>query len=410
MTTVDIMSNNKQSIPKESDADIFSLVSEIVNLLSTEGIALMELDVESLERNIERACRKLGENPSKELLNLVIAHSVGYGILDKFVTDPSINNVYVNRCDDVWIQSGLNRVKTEVSFSSNDNLQAFIRILQSKLGGEINHDKARETFFDSERNLRIVCVIEPVALDGPTIVIRIHRGNANYRLNDLIAFGMLTQNQSNFILEKMKKGANLIFSGIGGAGKTTLMRALLEELELERRIMTMEEEAELQLKKSNVLAYLVKRNERGQVVGMKEFIDLGIKSSIDSFVFGENRGEEALALIMAAYSGHQVISTLHTKAIEDVPERLAINMKMSGTDIPIDVLLAMIGRSVDLIVQMEKFKVVDIGVVEAGTFLYETKGLCKVNSCLWEVTNSNEGDNSNSFRDINMGSHSSTAI
>lgn len=392
MTTVDLMVRDKPSNEAKKSMDLFSLVNEIVNVLSSEGVALMNLDNETLERHVERVARKLGEDPVANLLNLVKAHTVGYGILDKFVTDPTINNVFLNRYDDIWIQSGLKRTKTNVSFNSTENVEAFIRILQSKLGGEINHDKARETFFDPERNLRIVCVIEPVALSGPTIVIRIHRGNDNYTIFDLISLGMLTREQANFILEKIKSGANTVFTGIGGAGKTTLMRAMLEAMPQETRIMTMEEEAELQLKKSNVLAYLVKRNARGQIVGMKEFIDLGIKSSIDSFVFGENRGEEALALIMAAFSGHQVISTLHTKSIKDVPERLAINMKMSGTDIQMDTLLSMIGKSVDLIIQMEQFKVVDIGTVTTGQATYERSGLCQVRSCLKEVT---EGDISN---------------
>lgn len=409
MTTVDLMSQEQQQTTEIQGTDIFALVSEIVNVLSSEGVALMDLDCEALEQNVERVARKLGENPSKDLLDLVKAHSVGYGILDRFVTDPKINNVFLNRFDDIWIQSGLKRFKTDVSFTSTENVQAFIRILQSKLGGEINHDKARETFFDPERNLRIVCVIEPVALSGPTIVIRIHRGDDNFSLDDLIALEMLTESQARYILERMKSGANPIFAGIGGAGKTTLMRALLEQLPPDRRIMTMEEEAELQLKKSNVLPYLVKRNERGQIVGMKEFIDLGIKSSIDSFVFGENRGEEALSLIMAAYSGHQVISTLHTKKIQDVPERLAINMKMSGTDIPMDILLAMIGKSVDLIIQMDKFKVVDIGVVQSGAAIYEVKGLCKVTSCMEEVTHFEDPDGTGT-RAFTLDSDSSTAL
>lgn len=385
MTTINLMDATR-SHRVDSEQDMFSLVGEIVTVLSGEGIVLMELSNEDLERHVERVARKLGGNPSEELIDLVVAHSVGYGILDSFVTDQQINNIFVNRHDDVWIQSGLKRYKTDVSFGSSQNVQAFIRILQSKLGGEINYDKARETFFDKERNLRIVCVIEPVALSGPTIVIRIHRGDNNYSLNDLIALEMLTHQQADFILEKIKQGCNTIFSGIGGMGKTTLMRAFLEELEAETRVMTMEEDAELQLKKSNVLAYLVKRNERGQVVGMKEFIDLGIKSSIDSFVFGENSGSEALTLIMASYSGHQVISTLHSKSIEDVPGRLAINMKMSGTDIPMDTLLAMIGRSVDLIIQMDKFKVVDIGTIKTSFSIGEFQGLYKVESYMNEVS------------------------
>lgn len=411
MTTVNLMGGTpaESKMDNAQNRDIFSLVSEIVTVLSSEGITVVDIDPGTLERHVERISRRLGGNVTPELLSLVKAHVVGYGLLDRFIADPTINNVYVNRYDDVWIQTGLERHKTDVTFSSLDNLSAFIRIMQSKLGGEINHDKASETFFDKDRNLRIVCVIEPVALNGPTVVIRIHRGDANFTLEDLIEAGMLTRQQSEYILMKIRAGANPVFAGIGGAGKTTIMRAFIEALEPGRRIMTMEEEAELKLKKSNVLSYLVKRNDRGQVIGMKEFIDLGIKSSIDTFVFGENRGEEALSLIMAAYSGHQVMLTLHTKAIRDVPERLAINMKMSGTDIPMDVLLAMIGRSVDLVIQMDKFKVVDIGVMTETASVSDQKGICRVTSVFQEVSQS-ENDSDSGVDRLALGSDNRTAV
>lgn len=368
-TNIDLFKNqpgDAEVIEKVQEVLVYEIVANIVTALSQEHIAAANLSREELENQVARTALKLGYKMTRELTGLVLAHTVGYGILDEFVTHPEVNNVFVNRHNDVWIQKGLKRYKTEIDFGSNENVQSFVRILQSKLGGEINADKARNTFFDPERNLRIVCVIEPVALNGPSIVIRIHRGDGNFTVNQLIDYGTLSATEATYILDRLMSNQNVVFTGMGATGKTTTMRAMLDALEPERRIMTMEEEAELQLKKANVLAYLVKRNERGQVVGMREFIELGIKSSIDTFVFGENRGEEAFTLVSSAYSGHQVISTLHTKNLKDVPERLAINMLMSGTKVDFDVLLKMIYKSIDVIVLMDSFKVKEIGEVKGS--------------------------------------------
>lgn len=351
---------------EESEVALYEIVDAIVTSLSNNGIVLTDLSKEDLHVQVERAARKLGYNMTDDLTNLVRAHAVGYGILDQFVTNPENNNVFVNKHNDIWIQKGHKRMKVDADFGSVDNLQSFIRILQAKLGGEINADNARATFYDSERNLRIVCVIEPVALNGPSIVIRIHRGDNNFTVNDLVELNTLSKEQAMYLIMQLKLNRNVYITGIGASGKTTVMRALLDSLEPERRIMTMEEDAELHLKKSNVLAYLVKRNERGQVVGMREFLDVGIKSSIDTFVFGENSGEEAFVLISAGYSGHQIVSTLHTKTLEDVPERLAINMLMSGTKVDFNILVKMVLKTVDVIVLMDKFKIKEIGEVKDG--------------------------------------------
>ncbi len=350
----------------KSEVAIYEVVDAVVTLLSNSGITLANLNNEELVTQVERTARKLGYDMTTELANLVRAHSIGYGILDTFVMDPENNNVYVNRHNDIWIQKGHKRIQVDTDFGSVENLQSFIRILQAKLGGEINADNARATFFDPDRNLRIVCVIEPVALNGPTVVIRIHRGDDNYTLKDLLECGTLSVAQADYLIKQLKANKNVFITGIGAAGKTTLMRALLESLEPERRIMTMEEDAELKLKKSNVLAYLVKRNERGQVVGLREMLDVGIKSSIDTFVFGENSGEEAFVLISAGYSGHQIVLSVHTKTLKDVPERLAINMLMSGTRVEFDILVKMALKTVDVIVLVEKFKVKEIGEVRSG--------------------------------------------
>lgn len=370
-TNVDLFkTQNEMALCQENqeilEAPVYEMVAAIVTALSQAHIIATNLSREELENQVARTALNLGYKMTSALTNLVLAHSVGYGILDEFVINKDVNNVFVNRHNDIWIQKGLKRFKTDLDFGSNENLQSFVRILQSKLGGEINADKARNTFFDPERNLRIVCVIEPVALNGPSLVIRIHRGDSNFTLEQLIEMGTLTDAEAEFILNNLRRNKNVVFTGIGAAGKTTTMRSALEALEPERRIMTMEEEPELQLKKSNVLAYRVKRNERGQVVGTHEMIELGIKSSIDTFVFGENRGEEAFVLISAAFSGHQIVLTLHTNKIEDVPERLAINMLMSGTKVDFNILLKMIYKSIDVIVLMDRFKVKQIGEVKEG--------------------------------------------
>jgi Flp pilus assembly CpaF family ATPase len=195
-------------------------------------------------------------------------------------------------------------------------------------------------------------------------MIRKHQNvDENLNLKKLLEYEMLTEMEASFLISEIENGKNVIFSGKGNSGKTTLLRALVNQLSREKRVQVMEESAELKLVKANVIAYLVRRGSRGKTIGMDELINLGLVSSVDIFIFGETRGEEALALYDASFSGHQVLTTLHTSDPNEVPERLLINMKKSGTDIPSEILMSMLQKSIDYIVQMKNLKVESISRV-----------------------------------------------
>lgn len=376
-TTVDIFDldkKKKNEFIKTSESNITSEidVSSIIEKLTKENMNLLKSDSKDADKLLHNKINKIiRENAldksSKEIFEEIKSQVYGYGIVDSYIKDPSVNNIYINNYDDIWIQRGLERIKVKETFKNANEVALFIRIMNTNLGGEINRDKATATLNDKIKNLRIICVIDPIASRCPTVVIRKHQNiNENLNINKLIEYEMLTKQEASFLIEKINNGSNVIFSGIGGSGKTTLLRALLNQLKEEKRVMTMEESLELNLIKSNVLPYEIRRNSRGKTIGLSELIELGLKSSIDLFVFGETRGEEALSLYDAAFSGHQVITTLHTRSHLEVTERLLINMKKSGTDIPSDILIAMVYKSIDYVVHMDKLKVINIAHMGDG--------------------------------------------
>lgn len=372
-TSVDLFENeNKVISSSDKAADLRNHkvnVDLIIEILTKEETDLLKNDDEKskelLDNKIKKIIRQLKlDQSSEDIISKLKAHIFGYGILEPYIKDETINNIYVNRHDDIWIQKGLKLYEVEESFENEEEVFNFIKIMQSNLGGELNRDKATATLDDPLRNLRIICVIEPIAQNGSVIMIRKHQNiDENLNLKKLLEYEMLSKMEASFLISELEDGKNIIFSGKGNSGKTTLLRALVNHLSREKRVQVMEESAELKLLKANVIAYLVRRGSRGKTIGMAELIELGLKSSIDLFIFGETRGEEALALYDAAFSGHQVLTTLHTSDPSEVPERLLINMKKSGTNIPSEILMSMVQKSIDYIVQMKDLKVESISKV-----------------------------------------------
>lgn len=151
-----------------------------------------------------------------------------------------------------------------------------------------------------------------------------------------------------------------MFVGKGGAGKTTLMRAVLEELSKETRILVMEEHPELFLKHPNAIHTLVKRNEYGEVYGIREISDMGLLMSIDVYVYGEIREGEAMTFFNGAFAGNQTFNTAHAGSAKKALRKMMINMKMSGTNLSDEVLLDILYESVNIIVYLDSFTIVEI--------------------------------------------------
>jgi pilus assembly protein CpaF len=295
-----------------------------------------------------------------ELIKEVTNHILGYGILQKYIDMPDFNNAYVNGPDNVWVKIGRNMKRVDVNFGNNENILSYIHTtIQGNLKGEINENKALVKFEDKENKLRIICGISPVTTISPTIVFRKHREDA-FTIKELIDIGMLNRKQADELIRYAQSGANIIFVGKGGAGKTTLMRAVLEELNDQTRILVMEEHPELFLKHPNAVHTLVKRNENGEVYGIRELSDMGLLMSMDVYVYGEIREGEALTFFNGAFAGNQTFNTAHAGSAEKALKKMMINMKMSGTNLTGDVLLDILYESVNIIVYLDSFTVAEI--------------------------------------------------
>ncbi len=297
----------------------------------------------------------------KELIEKVIAHILGYGMVQPYLDKEGCNGVFINGPNNAWVKIGKKiEPAPDIKFGTNENLRSYIRTtIQANLKGEINEDKALAKFEDPVQKLRIICGIEPVAHISPFVVFRKHKSEA-FTLDDLVEMDMLPRELADDLVRYARAGANIVFSGRGGAGKTTLLRALIEELKEEIRILLMEENAEIFPKHRNVNPLLVKRNTKGQAYGIQEITDMGLLMSIDVYVFGEIRGGEAMHFFDGAYNGNITWNTSHAGSAKKTLKKLMINMKKSGTNLSEDTLMDMLYESVNIIVFLDSFTVSEV--------------------------------------------------
>lgn len=366
-------SHQKQGKNNESIISIYDVISQIADEVVKNhkdliaDITLSKSPKSALEKVILKIIAnknyKVAKVNREHLVKEVMDHILGYGVLQKYIDLPDFNNAYINGPDNVWIKCGNKMQKVNVNFGNNENLLSYIQTaIQANLKGELNENKALVKFEDKANKLRIICGISPVTTISPTVVFRKHRDNA-YSIDDLVNIGMLNKTQKEELVRYAQAGANIMFVGRGGAGKTTLMRAVLEELNKETRVLVMEEHPELFLKHPNAIHTLVKRNEHGEVYGIRELSDMGLLMSIDAYVYGEIREGEAMTFFNGAFAGNQTFNTAHAGSAKKALRKMMINMKMSGTNLSDDILMDILYESVNIIVYLDSFTVVEIAEI-----------------------------------------------
>ncbi len=371
-----------QHRPQEEKEEVFKSIYEVIERIAHETIKehreligeinLSRAPKASLEpaiiKIINQRNYKVVDISRKELVKEVMDHILGYGLLQPYIDMEECSGIFGNGPNNIWVKVGNKVKRTNISFGTAENMRSYIRTtIQANLKGELNEDKALAKFEDPINKLRIICAIEPVAHICPTFVFRKHKGEA-FTLQDLVEMGMLPQQLADELVRYGRAGANIIFCGRGGAGKTSLLRALLEEMEEELRMLAMEDHAEFHLKHPNAIQLLVKRNTKGEIYGIEELTDMGLLMTIDMYVFGEIRGAEAMSFYNGAFAGNICWSTGHAGSARKILRKMMINMKMSGTNLSDEILLDMLYESVNIIVYLDRFTVAEVvEVVPEGT-------------------------------------------
>ena len=110
-----------------------------------------------------------------------------------------------------------------------------------------------------ENGSRVNIVLAPVALEGPVVTIRRFPEHP-ITMEKLIAFGSLTEDLAEWLKLLVEAGYNLFISGGTGSGKTTFLNALSAFIPRDERVITIEDNAELQIMNLPNLVRLETRN------------------------------------------------------------------------------------------------------------------------------------------------------
>ena len=159
-----------------------------------------------------------------------------------------------------------------------------------------------------------------------------------------------------FLTEAMRYGKFIVAAGHTGCGKTTIARALAEFIPADKRVITIESTAEMNLPNHANAVHLF-WSEGGQSIARvtpPQLLGISLRLRPDAILYAEVRGAECLNLVEAGESGHRwCMTTLHASSPAGAVDRMVMMCLRSPAAQGMNYvqLKRMILRTVDVIVQ-----------------------------------------------------------
>ncbi len=333
--------------------------------LDLATIDAQKLDDPSMRPRVLTALRRIVEQLAHEIppemgrdqiVGELADEALGLGPLERFLADPSINEVMVVDPETIYIERGGKIELSAARFTDDERVRGVIERIVTPLGRRIDESSP---IVDArlKDGSRVNAVIRPIALRGSCITIR-KFARTPLTIENLINFGTITPQMVQFLCRCVVAKKNIIISGGTGSGKTTLLNVLSAAIPAEERIITIEDAAELQLKQPHVVSMETRpANLEGKgEYTIRDLVKNALRMRPDRIVVGECRGGEALDMLQAMNTGHDgSLTTTHANSPEEAIARIETLVLMAGVDLPVRAIREQISTSIHIIVQQTRF-------------------------------------------------------
>ncbi len=295
------------------------------------------------------------------MADAVLANTMGLGRLQPHLDDPEVQDIHVRGCESTWLKlrDGTRRPAPPV-VDSDDELIELVRLVATRMGRtERRFDAAApELNFQLPDGSRLFAVMD--VSTRPSVIVRKHLFSLS-SLAELAARSMLDAELRSFLTAAVRARRNLIVTGGTGSGKTTLLRALLNEVPVQERIVTIEDAYELgvdrfaELHPDHDALQARPPNIEGQgAVSMLDLTRMALRMDPDRVIVGEVRGGEAFPMLLAMSQGNNgSMCTLHADSSKSVFPKLAAYVSMAGAALPVETVNLMIATAVHFVVHIE---------------------------------------------------------
>ena len=322
--------------------------------LSADSALVEQYVRDELRRYSERALGGLAPMIADEhqATREVVAALTGFGVLQPFLDDPDIEEIWINGPARVFVARDGVPELTTLLLGEQDVRDLVERMLQAS-GRRVD---LSSPFVDASLpdGSRLHVVIPDITRKHWAVNIR--KFTRRIRdLNQLVGLGALTQQAADFLRICVLGGQNILVSGATQTGKTTMLNALLSSTRPGERIVTVEETFELDLSARDVVAMQCRQPslEGTGEITLRRLIKESLRMRPDRLVVGEVREAESLDLLIALNSGLPGMCSIHANSARDALAKLSTLPLLAGRNIDSSFVLPTVAGCIDIVVHCE---------------------------------------------------------
>ena len=274
-------------------------------------------------------------------------------VLQDLIDDRQVTEIMVNGPNCIFVERAGKLTRVNGGFSSPEKLDDVIQQIVGKVNRVVNESSP---IVDARLpdGSRVNVVTAPVALEGPILTIR-RFPDVPITMDMLIGYGSITGEAAAFLETMVRAGYSVIIGGGTSAGKTTFLNALSNYIPKTERIITIEDNAELQIQGvPNLVRMEAKQaNMEGNAeITIRDLIKSSLRMRPDRIIVGEVRGGEAVDRLQAFNTGHVgSLCTIHANSTYDMLSRLE-TMVLMAFPLPLAAIRRQIASGVDILIHL----------------------------------------------------------
>ena len=280
-----------------------------------------------------------------------------FDVLAPLVQNPAVNDIIVRAFDDVSIQIGRKNVQTDTRFPDHSSYKSFVENLLKRTGKTCT---LATPVVDAALDQHIRACVTHESFSppgsGPMLTLRIAR-HGQISLERLAQNGLAPSVVMNYLAAVIRSGAgSALVAGEVGTGKTTLVRALAENIEEDESILVIEDTNEIVLSRRFVRTLLTREanTEGAGRISPAQAIRAGMRMAMNRIILGEMRdAETAEAFIDVCASGHPGMSTIHSRSARDALSRLELFLLRAQGNVGVDTVRRQISNAISLVIFLD---------------------------------------------------------
>ena len=301
------------------------------------------------QRSLHGGMPSLGD--PRSATDTVLAVVAGYGPLQQYFDDPSVEEIWINEPSKVFVaRAGVPELTSTILTA--DEVRDLVERMLKTSGRRVD---LSSPFVDATLadGSRLHVVIPDISRAHWQVNIRKFVVKAD-RLDDLVRLGSLSRQAATFLDAAAASGLNILVAGGTQAGKTTLLNCLAAALPPRERVITCEEVFELKINQRDVASMQCRQPslEGTGEVPLRRLVKEALRMRPSRIIVGEVRQEESLDLLIALNSGIPGMCTIHANSAREAVTKMCTLPLLAGENVSSRFVVPTVAAAVDVVVHM----------------------------------------------------------